>query len=1188
MSMTSPFVHLHLHSQYSLLDGAIHIKELVQTAKEFGMPAVAVTDHGNMFGAYDFYEQAKKAGIKPILGCEVYVAPQSRHDKTQRGSFHLVLLARTQQGYQNLKYLVSMGYSEGFYYTARIDKELLAQHTEGLIGCSACLGGEVARSFAENGYDKAKAAAQSLKDIFEPGMFFLEVQNNGYAPQAAYNAALKRIGEELDIPLVGTNDCHYLKSTDAKAHEVLTCINSNSTLDSLSPDRHYSDQLYLKNNDEMRQALHAFPEAYDNTLKIAQMCEDVSPKNPVDWPDYQIPEGETLDSYLRKTAHRMLNERFAEYEAQKKTVDTALYRKRLDTELDIICAMQFPGYFLIVQDFILYAKKQGIPVGPGRGSGAGSLVAWALHITNIDPIPYNLLFERFLNPERKSMPDFDVDFCRDRRSEVISYVVNKYGENNVGQIATFSLLKPRSAIRDVGRVMGMSYGEVEPVVRLVPEDPSGKTTLAQVLSIEPRLVDMRASDGRINQLLNYAERLENLNRHAGMHAAGVLIGNKPLWEYVPIFTSTDKNAGPAHLISQYSKDFVENCGLIKFDFLGLKTLTFIDLAFQLVNRRPDIAKPIDPDTLPLDDPKVYRLISSGNTWGVFQLESSGFQSLLQDLKPDCFEDIIAAVALYRPGPIQGGMVKNFIDCKHGRTEIAYPHPWLEPVLRETYGVFVYQEQVMQAVQILAGFSLGSADSLRRAMGNKVADEMARERLQFVEGALNKGIHSEQANKIYDLMEKFAGYGFNKSHSAAYALLTFQTAWLKTYYPVEFETALLSCDCEDISKVAEYIRLGKLIGIDIAPPHINRSQKNFSIDYSQDPNRGTVVFGLGAIKGVGDAALESILESRADGDFTDIFDFAMRVDLSRVNRATIESLIRAGAFDFSIADTPHNRGNIFGALELALERGKTAQRDRLSGQTSLFDALAQAAPTPDATSAAAADYANTQPWSKSEILSGERASCGFFMSGHPMEPYAEEAKRLTSNTTMSLANRPPSTGNRRDREEVSLVGIVMEYAERKTRNGNNMAMGAVEDLEGRIPFLVFHRNLEQNRDALQSNVPLLLKAHLMHDSNGEDNTTVKLAIIESTPLSEVRQQRTQSVAISLNGDELAAQGYPPEFTQALSDIFARNTGRCDAFLVVHLRGAKTVLALPAKYRLSPSDALIGELKSLPAVIDISFQ
>ncbi|MBN2525498.1 MAG: DNA polymerase III subunit alpha [Deltaproteobacteria bacterium] len=1171
---TVNFVHLHLHTQYSLLDGAIRVKDLIPKVKEYGMNAVAITDHGNMFGIADFYKTAIANDIKPILGCEAYVADKDRRDKTNRKSYHLILLARTQEGYDNLKYLISMGYAEGFYYRPRIDKELLTKHSKGLIACSACLGGEVARAFTYGNYEKAKQAAKSLADCMEPGMFFLEVQNNGYDGQEEYNNALRKIGQELNIPLVATNDCHYLTSEDAKAHTVLMCIGQGSTLEESKGKLHYTDELYLRTPQEMADIMTHFPDAIENTIKIAEMCENVVPTRKIELPDYKLPEGMNLAEYLRKTSHDMLNERFEEFKLVGKEIDTTVYRKRLDIELDVICSMGFPGYFLIVMDFINWAKEHDIPVGPGRGSGAGSLVAYALRITNLDPLPLNLLFERFLNPERVSMPDFDVDFCKNKREQVIHYVIDKYGENNVGQIATFHQLKSRSVVRDVGRVMALPYGDVDKIAKLVPEGP--KVTLAKALAEEDKLRDARRDDPQIDQLLTYAERLENLNRHAGMHAAGVVIGNKPLWHYVPVFTAGDRGQGNP-LVSQFDMGHVETCGLVKFDFLGLKTLTVIDTAVKLVSKRPDVTEQINMDAIPLDDAGVYDMISKGDTWGVFQLESSGFQELLKKLKPDCFEDIIAAVALYRPGPLEGGMVDTFVECKHGRQEIVYPHPNLEKILKETYGVIVYQEQVMQSAQILAGYSLGAADIMRRAMGKKKMEEMIKQRNIFVEGCEKNNIPASKANEIFDLIDKFAGYGFNKSHSAAYALVTYQTAWLKYHYPAEFLSGLLTCDRENTDKIAEYIRLGKKRNIQVLQPDINHSDIDFSVLYDSENEKlkEKILFGLGAIKGVGDAALRSIIDTRNDGPYADIFDFAMRVDLSKVNKGVFESLTKAGAFDCTTADSNINRGQVFGVIERALERGKSAQKDRESGQTSLFGALAGPSDDGPGIAIEEANYNNTTSWTEREILTFEKASVGFFMSGHPMERYEKEASRLTGNTTKSLAGK-------KDGEEIVIGGIMMEYSERKTKSGKRIGLGAVEDLVGRANIIVFPKNLEANSEALYSSEPLLIKGRVLVDSRGESEER-KIAVNEATLLTDVRSSRTTEVHLHINADE-----FPTQEMEQFRTILARHMGRCDAFLEVETPGAVTTLNLPEQFRLSPSDELIYELSRFVGVKDIMFK
>ncbi len=754
----SDFVHLHLHTLYSLLDGAIRMKDLIKTVGEKKMSTVAVTDHGNMFGAVDFYKKAKAAGIKPILGCEAYVAgPRGRQDRTERVSHHLVLLAENDEGWKNLRYLVSMGYTQGHYYHPRLDKELLRKHSKGIFALTACLGGEIPGLARRGDMDGARKAAQEYKEIFEPGHFFLEIQCNGLPEQEKANAELKQLSRDLDIPLAATADAHYVKREDAKAHELLMCIAQGKLYDDPKRMRHDTEELYIKSPDEMMAHFSDVPEAVYNTARIGEMCNVELELGKIFLPKFQVPDNHDDNSWLAHLARTGLDQRFKEIE-KKYPVDRDAYRQRLEMEIAVIQKMGFSGYFLIVQDFINWAKMHGIPVGPGRGSGAGSIVAYTLRITDLDPIPYALLFERFLNPERVSMPDFDVDFCQNRRGEVIDYVTQKYGENNVGQIITFGQLSAKSALKDVGRVLGLSFGECNELTKNIPNLIDGKPpTIEKAIELDPKLQEKIDADERVAEVFRIAKALQGLNRQAGMHAAGVVIGDKPLWEYVPLY----QPSGEKFLVTQFAKDEVEEAGLVKFDFLGLKTLTVIRDAIDMINaNNPEKPKLVEEE-IPLDDPATYQMIAKGDTQGVFQLESSGFTELLKKLKPDRFEDIVAAVALYRPGPLQSGMVDDFIERKHGRQAVTYPHPDLEPILKPTYGVIVYQEQVMQISQVLGGYSLGRADLLRRAMGKKKAEVMAKERVGFMEGAKTTGVDPKLAGEIFDLMEKFAAYGFNK-------------------------------------------------------------------------------------------------------------------------------------------------------------------------------------------------------------------------------------------------------------------------------------------------------------------------------------------------------------------------------------------------------------------------------------------
>src|SRR5512138_580302 len=845
------FVHLHLHTLYSLLDGAIRIKDLLKTVQAKGMKTVAVTDHGNLFGAVDFYKKAKEAGVKPILGMETYVAGEKgRLDRSERVGRHLVLLAKDQEGWANLRILSSKAFTEGFYYDPRIDKALLKDHAKGLIGMTACLAGEIPRLIRHGEMDAARDAAREYKSIFEPGSFFLEVQSNGMKEQLEVNAKLAQLARDEGIPLVATADAHYVRREDAKAHEVLMCIASNKTFQDPKRLRHDTDGLYVTSPEDMVAALPGFEDAVARSAEIAEMCNVELPLGKTYLPRFALPDGLTEDEYIEKLAREGLDRRFKEIEG-KYPHDRDAYRRQLEMELGVIRKMGFSGYFLIVQDFINWAKERDIPVGPGRGSGAGSIVAWSLRITDLDPIRWTLLFERFLNPERVSMPDFDIDFCQNRRDEVIRYVRGRYGQDNVGQIITFGSLKARSVIRDVVRVMGLPFAEGDRIAKLVPDPVQGKTPPLKELvfgsekaSPEPRLEELYKKPTLLSQwvdakgvqqtittkdLLDIGIALEGLNRQAGLHAAGVVIADKPLWDYVPAF----KDDKSGMLVSQLAKDEVEAAGLVKFDFLGLKTLTVIDDALGRVKRNHPERKDFTAADIPIDDPAVYELISRGDTAGVFQMESSGFTEMVKKMRPSVFEDVIAAGALYRPGPLdqklEDGrtMVDVYIDRKHGRDKVTYPHPSLEPVLKATYGVIVYQEQVMQISQVLGGYSLGGADLLRRAMGKKKAEEMAKQRALFLDGATKKGVDERIASGVFDLMEKFAQYGFNKSHSAAYGLLTVQTAWLKAHYPVEFMAALITSEASNTDKVVAHIGEAREDGIEVLQPDVNESNADFT-------------------------------------------------------------------------------------------------------------------------------------------------------------------------------------------------------------------------------------------------------------------------------------------------------------------------------------------------------------------------
>ena len=923
---TGQFIHLHLHSQYSLLDGAIRFEELFALAKQYRMPAVALTDHGNMFGAIEFYQKAIKNGVKPIIGCEMYVAPKSRLEKKTgdgtEGFYHITLLAKNKTGYYNLIRLVSLAHLEGFYYKPRIDKDLLRQYNEGLIALSGCLKGEIATLLDKGDEHEAEIVALDYSEIFDRDRFFLEVMENGVESQRVINEKLYAMADKLSLPLVATNDCHYLRREDARAHEVLLCIQTGKTINDTDRMRFSTDQFYFRSPEEMKTLFAGREEPIANTMLIANQCNLELKFGEYHFPRFAVPPGESLDSYLENLAKEGLEKRLSEMGMGDGSVarDRDEYLTRLGKELETIKSMGFSGYFLIVSDFINYAKKKGIPVGPGRGSAAGSLVAYSLEITDLDPIRYGLLFERFLNPERINMPDVDVDFCMKGRDEVIRYVTEKYGNDNVAQIITFGKMQAKAVIRDVGRALDMPYNEVDRIAKLIPNTLN--ITLDQAQLQEPKLRELMESDERVRSLMTTAQSLEGLVRHASTHAAGVVISNKPLMEYLPLYRGQN-----GEIITQYAMGDVEKIGLIKFDFLGLKTLTVLDKAVELINRNG--RREIDIHHLDLGDKKTFELLGSGATTGIFQLESSGMKELLVKLKPESFDDIIALVALHRPGPLGSGMVDDFIKRKHGNVPIHFEIPQMEEILRETYGVIVYQEQVMKIAGSLANFSLGDADVLRRAMGKKDPKEMEKQKENFLEGARSKGIDSHKAESVFDLMAKFAEYGFNKSHSAAYALIAYQTAYLKVHYRLEFMAALLTCEMENTDKIVKYIGECHDMGIDILPPDVNESFRDFTVIGNK------IRFGLAAVKNVGGGAVDSIISEREkNGPFKDIFDFCQRADPRKVNKRVLESLIKCGAFDFTGA----HRSQMMAALNEAIEMAQLRQREKMSKQVSLFSSF----------------------------------------------------------------------------------------------------------------------------------------------------------------------------------------------------------------------------------------------------------
>ncbi len=1154
------FSHLHLHTQYSLLDGAIRVKDLFPKVSELGMDTVAVTDHGNMFGAIDLYTEAKAAGVKLIFGCETYVASTDRHDRTNRRNFHLILLAQNDVGYKNLSFLNSKGYLEGFYYNPRIDKQILREHSEGLIGMSACLGGEIAQTLEKNGVAAAEEVAKEYAAMFAPGDFFLELMPTKTTEQDTLNGELVRMGAKLNIPLVATNDCHYVNQSDAAAHDVLMAIQTGKSLKDEKRLKHVVDSYYMKSPAEMDAHFKSVPQAMENAAAIAARCNVKLKLDQTHLPNYKVPEGETLDTYIGALVTAGLERRFTELARRGVTFDPDRYRERCVTELAVIQKMGFSGYFLIVWDFINWAKEHGIPVGPGRGSGAGSAVAWALRITDIDPLEFKLLFERFLNPERVSMPDFDVDFCMNRRDEVIKYVQGKYGIDQVGQIATFHQLKARGVIRDIARAMEFPFAEADKLAKLVPEPVQGKSPpVREAIEQVPELKQLYNESPLHRELLDIAAGLEGLNRHAGMHAAGIVIAERPLWEYVPCFRGQN-----GEIVTQYAMKEVEKAGLVKFDFLGLKTLTVIQTALRLINEKQPPGEELDIDVIVKDDAGVYKMISRGDTTGVFQLESSGFREMLKTLKPDCLEDIVAAVALYRPGPLDGGMVDDFIKRKHGQRKVEYLHPSLSTVLNDTYGVIVYQEQVMQIAQVMAGYSLGRADLLRRAMGKKKKEIMDDEKAGFLEGAKAKGVDDKIADQVFELIAFFAGYGFNRSHSAAYGWITYQTAYLKHHFPHEFMAGLMSCDADNVDNIVKFIAEARAMGLVVERPDINESALDFTV--TPGVPQKLIRFGLGAVKGVGTNAVDAVLEARAaGGQFESIFDLCRRVDTQKCNRRVLEQLIKSGALDGLPGD--HHRAQLLAALDGALERGAAEQRDRRSGQTSLFAMFAT--PVVGKVVEQQETYPELEAWSHKQLLAFEKEALGFYVSGHPLDRYRGDLQRYASATTSDFS------GGRKTVGDHAIGGIVSQYREMITKKGDKMARFHLEDSEGQLEVIAFPKTFEKVRHVLVSDEPILCSGAVKNEGSTEAPEW-KMLLENAAPLSELRQSKTSRVEIHLNADQLTHD----QIDELKTLLSSATRGNCQAILRLKISTrSETVITLGDAWALSPTEDLLTRLERM---------
>lgn len=1109
--MSENFTHLHLHTEYSLLDGANKIKELAKTLKSQGVKSVAITDHGNMFGAIDFYTTMKKEGIKPIIGIEAYIHNQDDlADKTTRQRFHLCLFAKNEIGYKNLMYLSSMSYIDGFYYYPRINKNLLKKHSEGLVCSSACLQGEVNwhlntqndknTQFGARGYEGAKEIALEYKDIFGDD-FYLEIMRHGINDQLFIDEQVIRISKETGIKIIATNDTHYPVEEYSEAHEAFMCISMNKEFDDPKRLRHSVHEFYVKSPHEMSALFLDIPEAIANTQEIVDKCNLVlklgnpTPPNFIFTSEYakkaniDLPEKEIANSlendkvYFAHLCKLGLIERL-------KYVDKSShekYKQRLEVEIEIINNMKFSGYMLIVWDFIREAKQRSIPVGPGRGSAAGSLVAYSLNITDIDPMPYDLLFERFLNPERVSMPDIDIDFCQSRRGEIIEYVIQKYGRYNVAQVITFGKLLAKGVIRDVARVLGVPYKDADEMAKLIPDelgitlDESGAKGTdkykAGAYQKEPKLRELIEKNGTAARVWKFALALEGLNRNAGMHAAGIVISNEELWNKTPLY----KPSGTDNIVTQYSLKYLEDVNLIKFDFLGLKTLTVVDDAIKLIKKRYD--KNIEWTNIDMNDSQVYKLIQSGQTSGLFQIESSGMQQLNSRLKPNCFDDIIAVLALYRPGPMESGMMDDFIERKHGRAQIVYTFPELEPILKPTYGVIVYQEQVMQIVQVIGGFSLGAADIVRRAMGKKNLEEMNKLKDEFAQGAIKKGFNEQKARELFDLIVMFAGYGFNKSHSAAYAMITFQTAYLKTYYPREFMAALLTSEQDNMDKVVKYIDEIEKMNIRLVPPHVNKSLVEFVADQNEN-GEDAILFGLGAIKGTGVNAIKAILEAREEKNFVDLNDFISRIDTTRVNKKVFEGLIKSGALD----SFGYSRKALWEHIEIIAEAASSSQRQKKQAENSLFGDSAEMLTVN-------INIQNTPEYKLQDILEFEKEIIGFYISGHPLDDFKDEINAISytySNELDEIENG----------SKVLLIGKIEDVKIKISKKNSKFAVVTLLDFKGSIEFTVFEKHIEQ-LEAIDKSLPIAVLANI---TKNESNLSIRAMKFMS--LKEAKKEKVQ--------------------------------------------------------------------------------
>lgn len=1143
-STAPPFVHLHVHTQYSLLDGAIRLDPLFKRVREYSMDAVAITDHGTMFGTVEFYEKANKAGIKPIIGCECYVAPRKMTDKTSQdaqGLAHLVLLVENQEGYRNLCKLATAAQLQGFYYKPRIDREILEAHSGGLIALSACLHGKIPRLILDNAIEKADEAARWYQKIFGETNFFLEVQNNGIDIQEKVNQALREMSARLSIPLVASNDCHYLDREDARAHEVLLCVQTGKTMNDPNRFKFSTDQLYFKSPGEMQASFSDYPGALSNTVDIAARCQIEFDFNTYHFPKFEEDSGKSANQLFEEKTRAGFETVLQKVKINNPDIDEKVYRERLDYEIKVVNDMGFPGYFLIVADFIKFGKENGIPIGPGRGSAAGSIVAYSLGITALDPIEHGLIFERFLNPARTSMPDIDVDFCINGREKVFKYVVDRYGGGEyVAQIITFGKLKTRAVIRDVGRALDIPLAEVDVIAKLVPDVLN--ISLDDALDQEPKLARMVAEKPMVAELINICRTLEGLPRHASTHAAGVVIGDRPLVNYLPLYRGKK-----GEVVTQLDMKRVEQIGLVKFDFLGLRNLTVIDKALKLI---ADQGKtPPDITNLDFSDQKTYELLCAGDTTGVFQLESSGMKDLLVRLKPTSFGDVTALVALYRPGPMGSGMVTDFVERKHGRKAVTYLLPELEPILEETYGVILYQEQVMKIAGTLASYTMAEADGLRKAMGKKIAEKMAEHRQRFIDGAVKNNSPADKARMIFDLMEKFGGYGFNKSHSAAYALIAFQTAYLKVHFPVEFMASLLTSEMHSIDGVVKYIAECRSHAIEVLPPDINSSGIEFTV------HDGKIRFGLVAVKNVGESAIEVIIESREqDGTFSTLYEFCERVDLRKVNKRVIESLIRCGAFDSTSAP----RARMMAALEDALEYGQLVQKKKMDPQMGLFDMGAG-----DEEPINRPTMPEITEWEEKQLLVFEKESLGFYVSGHPLSRYESTLEQFTNTDAIAIKEID-------DKAPVRIGGLVSASRVLRTRKGDLMAFVTIADLHGSVEMVVFPEVYAAASDLIVNDTPILVQGQAQKEENG-----VKILVDKIIPMDKAAETWTASIHFKI---DLEKSGR--DQLEQINAVFVRHPGTCKGVLHFYqAEKAEAVLALPDSCRIRPGRSLEREINGL---------